>query len=266
MAVGKASLLDPTVMGSVNALNLSGGMSQYMDYNTSVFDPSMAAMGGYVPGCGIGYGVNVDAMGNLSDNMTSLQFKFRSNQHVLGSYGEIMQKNLPEMAAALREGKMGKATMLYNEIYEAISKNYGEELTTQEQRVAYDQAIKATISRTYQQMNGRPLAMDINENGEGFFVNGFMQGFTFGNHHGNSAEEVESYMTGTGIEGYTGKQLAKGVGKVLGYTTSIGACAGIGFCFGGPVGAAIGAGVGCLITLGSWIFGGNEPTKVTKAY
>ena len=219
-----------------------GVMSQYMDENASVFDPAVAACGGYVPGSGIGFGANVDAMGEMSDNMTSLQFKFRSNQHVLGSYGEIMQKNMPAMAEALRNGELGKATMLYDELYEAIAKNYGEEITTQEQRVKYDQAIKATIAKTYQQVNGTTLAGDIRLNDEGYFYNGFMQMLTFNTHHSRCAEEVESYMLGTPIEGYTLKKSTKFAGRVL----------------------------GCILTGGlsllSLPFGHEKPSKVTDPY
>lgn len=244
MTITTGNLLNPSATGLSYAMFPAGAMSQYMDADCSVFsDPSVAAAcGGYVPGCGMGFGGNIDAMGSMSDNMTSLQFKFRSNQHVLGSYGEIMQKNLPEMAEALRSGEMGKATMLYDEIYDAIAKNYGEEITTQEQRVKYDQAIKATIARTYQQINGRPLVNDIRENDEGYFYNGFMQMISFNTHHSRTSEEVESYMLGTGIEGYSLKKSEKFAGQVL----------------------------GCLLTCGlsllSLPFGHEKPTKVTEAY
>lgn len=239
----------------------TGPISTYME-NSSIFNNTIPMVGGY--GC---FNPNFyNNMGIASDNMTSLAFKQRSNQHVLGSYNEIMQKNMSEMATALKEGETAKAAMLYDEVYEAISKNYGEEITTQEQRVAFDQSIKATIARSYQQINGSPLMNDIHENGEGYFVNGFMQGFTLGNHTSNSAEELESYMLGTGIEGYKGKQIAKLLGKITGSAVSVGACAGVGFALGGPVGAAIGAGVGILTTIGCKIFSGSKPVKVTEAY
>lgn len=251
-----------------------GCASQYME-SASIFNSNPMAFMGYGYGCGMGV-TNPDyynAMGNASDNMTSLSFKFRSNQHVLGSYNEIMQKNMTELAAALRSGQMGKASKIYDEVYQAISQNYGQEITTQADRVAFDQSIKATISTVYQQVNGYPLTNDINENGEGYFENGFMQGLTFGNHHRNSAEETESYMTGTAIEGYSAKSFSKSVGKLAGYTTSIGGCALAGAAIGSfvpgvgtAIGAAVGAGIGAVITLGNWIFSGNEPTKVTEAY
>jgi len=205
-------------------------------------------------------------MAIASDRMTSLSFKQRSNQHVLGSFNEIMQKNLSEMATALRSGESAKAAMLYDEVYHAISKNYGEEITTQEQRVAFDQSIKATITNLYERVNGYPLINDIKENGEGYFENGFMQGLTLGNHTSNSAEELESYMLGTGIEGYKGKQIVKTAGKVVGGSISIGACAGIGAMFGGIAGAAVGAGIGALIAVGSALFNGSKPVKVNEAY
>jgi hypothetical protein len=186
-----------------------------------------------------------------------------------------MQKNLQEMAAAIREGEFGKASTIYNEIYTAISKNYGEELTTQSQRLEADQSIKATITKLYQQVNGYPLVNDIEESGEGFFENGFMQGFTLGNHHKNSAEETVSYMTGVGIENYSGKKFAKNFGKVVGGVVGVGGIGAAGALVGAGVavvagvaaaplaiaGAAI-AGVGALAT---WLFSDNKAEKVTEA-
>ncbi len=264
--VTTGNLLNPSISGLNFGMYPAGSMSQYLDAY-SVFNTNSAMnspmFGGI--GCMGGFGMNnanfYNNMAANSDNMTSLQFKFRSNQHALGSYNEIMQKNLTEMATALRNGEMGKASRIYDEVYQAIGKNYGEEITTQEQRVAYDQSIKATITNLYQQVNGYPLANDINENGEGYFENGFMQGLTLGNHHKNSSEETESYMTGTSIEGYRSKQFAKTVGKVLGGTISVGAAAGIGFACGGVVGAAIGAGVALL----GGLISNNSTTKVTEA-
>ena len=242
----------------------SGSMSTYME-DGSIFGAMPYAYGAY----------NTNFYNNMSaasDNMTSFAFKNRSNQHVLGSFNEIAQKNLSEMATALREGEGAKAAMLYDEVYEAVSKNYGEEITTQEQRVAYDQSIKATISNLYQQINGSPLAVDIEGNGEGYFENGFMQGLTLGNHTSNSAEELESYMLGTGIENYKGKQVAKTIGKVVGTAVPVGTLAGIGYlalsgtAVGGPLGAAIGAGVGLIAYGVSSLFNGSKPVKVTEAY
>ena len=245
-----------------------GPISTYLE-SGSIFNSAVPFAGG----CGYFSPNFCTNMGVMSDNMTSLAFKQRSNQHVLGSYNEIMQKNLSEMSLALREGETAKAAMLYDEVYEAISKNYGEEITTQEQRVAYDQSIKATIARSYQQINGTPLYNDIHENGEGYFTNGFMQGLTLGNHSSNSAEELESYMLGTGIQGYQGKQVAKTIGKVTGSAVGIGTCAAIGAGIGSfvPVlgtglGAVVGAGVGALLTIGNVLFGGSKPVKVTEAY
>ena len=184
------NLLNPSAQGLSFGMYPAGSMSQYME-DASVFT---------APYANVGFGAlnpnYYNAMGVASDNMTALAFKTRSNQHVLGSYNEIMQKNLTEMATAIREGEMGKASQIYNEVYQAISQNYGEELTTQSQRVAFDQSVKATITNLYQQINGYPLSMDIKENGEGYFANGFMQGLTLGNHHKNSAEEIKGFFDG----------------------------------------------------------------------
>ena len=137
--------------GTIN----SGCLSQYLD-SGSVFN------GVQLPPMGIGMGVGVgmnpvannsyfDTMIQNSDNMTTLNFVNRGNQQSLNSYGEIMQKNLTEMATAIREGQMGKASKLYDEIYEAIGRNYGREVNNHSDRVNYDQSIRATISRLYQQ-------------------------------------------------------------------------------------------------------------------
>ena len=249
------NLLNPSAQGLSFGMYPAGSMSQYME-DASVFT---------APYANVGFGAlnpnYYNAMGVASDNMTALAFKTRSNQHVLGSYNEIMQKNLTEMATAIREGEMGKASQIYNEVYQAISQNYGEELTTQSQRVAFDQSVKATITNLYQQINGYPLSMDIKENGEGYFANGFMQGLTLGNHHKNSAEETESYMTGTSIEGYSGKKFQKALGKIAGGAISVGGAAGVGFLIGGVPGAAIGAGLALLTGL----FSNNSTSKVTEA-
>lgn len=271
------NLLNPSAQGLTNGMYPAGSLSQYLESN-SVFDGSQTPVNmGLGMGMGIGYGANpsamiannnayYDMMGVNSDNMTSLAFKQRSNSHALDSYNEIMQKNLVEMASAIREGEFGKASAIYNEIYSAIGRNYGEELQTHEQRLQADQSIKATITRLYQQINGYPLANDIEESGEGYFENGFMQGLTLGNHHKNSAEETESYMTGTGIENYSGKKFRKGIGKLIGGAVSLSGAAaigaGIGTLFGGPI---IGAVVGGTIALGTWLFSSNSPEKVTEA-
>ena len=255
----------------------SGSMSMYLE-DGGIFNNCAVPFG-----CGYGY-MNTDFYNNMaiaSDNMTSLTFKQRSNQHVLGSFNEIIQKNLSEMAVALREGESAKAAMLYDEVYNAISKNYGEEITTQEKRVEYDQSIKATIANLYERVNGYPLVNDIRENGEGYFVNGFMQGLTLFNHTSNSAEELESYMLGTGIEGYKGKQVVKTIGKVVGgiggAALAAGAGAGIGAAALAIAGTAVtatalapfalaGLAIGGVIAIGGMLFNGGKPSKVHSAY
>ena len=228
MTTGIAGLA-PIGLGTVGIVP-SGCMSQYMD-SGSVFNA------GYMyPGMGC-FGLNpaqsdayFNAMVHNSDNMTSLQFVNNGNQHALNSYGEIMQKNLPEVAEALRNGEYGKAARLYDEVYEAVSKNYGREITTHQDRLNMDQSIKATISRAYQQINGTTIGLDARQSDEGYFSNGFMQGITLGK------------LTGTAI--------------------SAGAAAGVGFLVAGPIGAAVGGGVALLATLFS---GDNTSSKVTEA-
>ena len=104
--------------------------SQYMDANGSVF--TSPVMGGFMPMGGMGYGIGMgqgfyNSMIANSDNMTNLQFVYNGNQHSLASYGEILQKNMPELAAALKTGEYGKAGKIYDEVYDAIAKNYGRE-------------------------------------------------------------------------------------------------------------------------------------------
>lgn len=272
-SVVTGNLLNPTSRGLTYGMFPGGVMSQYLD-SYSVFQNNSA----YAPIAGMGFGfggvnpaVNnayFNAMVQNSDNMTTLGFVTRSNQHTLGAYNEIMQKNLVEMATAIREGQMGKASQVYNEIYDAISKNYGRELNNHEDRVEFDQSIRATISNLYQQINGYPLANDINENGEGYFANGFMQGFTLGNHHKNSAEETESYMTGTSIEGYSSKKFVKTLGKITGATVSVGTAAAIGAGVGSAffgIAAVPGALIGAGIALLSGLISNNSTSKVTSA-
>lgn len=253
-----------TSVGLTNGFNnpfAFGGTSasQYMD--------SMSIFGGYPSvgmGYGMGYGLGNDGVYNYMehslDNQTSLQFAAQGNQFTLGSYNQIMTKELPAMANAIREGEFGKASQIYREIASAIGHKNGEELTEQSQRVEYDQAVKATINNMYRQVNGTDLASDIREAGEGYFSNGFMQGLTLGNHHKNSAEETISYMTGEGIEGYSGKKFTKTIGKLVGGAISAGAFIGAGWFAGGPVGAAIGG----AIALGTWLFSDNTASKVTE--
>ena len=103
-------------------------------------------------------------------------------------------------------------------------------------------------------------------NDEGYFSNGFMQALTFGTHHSRTAEEVESYMLGTSIEGYAFKKFGKFAGKVLGSPITW-VCTAVGAVVGGPVGAGIGAAIGTGINLlGAAIFGHQEPSKVTDPY
>ena len=262
------SSLSPNGLGF--GVQYSGCLSQYMEPG-SVFNGPMGMCPNFMGG-GVGFtpaanNAYFNTMIQNSDNMTTLNFVNRGNQHSLGSYGEIMQKNMVEMATAIREGKMGKASKLYDEIYEAVSKNYGRETNNNSDRLDYDQSIRATISRLYEQINGYPLAKDINDNGEGYFENGFMQGLTFFGHHKNSAEETESYMTGTSIEGYPGKKFTKLLGKLTGGAISLGAAAGVGAIAATVLGAAAlpfalaGAGVALLVGL----VNNNSTSKVTSA-
>lgn len=250
----------PIGLGTVGCVP-SGCMSQYMDgsiFNTGYMYPGVGCFG-LDPAQNNAY---YEMAIQNSDNMTSLQFVNNGNQHALASFGEIMQKNLPEVAQALRNGEYGKAARLYDEVYEAVSKNYGREITTHQDRLNMDQSIKATISRAYQQINGTTIGLDARQSEEGYFSNGFMQGLTLGNHHKATSEEIEAYMTGTTVEGYGSKKVAKTLGKITGTAISAGAAAGIGFALGGPVGAAIGGGIALLANLFS---GDNTSSKVTEA-
>jgi hypothetical protein len=245
------------VLGATNTLGFyNGSMSQYLEDSSSIFSTGYGIYG-------YNYGLGNDQVyqyaENAIDNQTSLQFAAQGNQYTLNSYNQIMQKELPAMADAIKSGEFGKASQIYREIYDAISQKNGEELTEQSQRVSYERAIKATITNMYQQVNGTRLVDDINEAGEGYFSNGFMQGLTLGDHHKNSAEETISYMTGDSIEGYSGKKLTKAIGKVLGSTISVGAAVGIGAIFGLP-----GAIIGGTIALGKLLFSDNSTETVTE--
>jgi len=282
----------------ITGLYPSTCMSQYLD-NSSVFSSNapvagpifgdatglgMGAygMGGYGMGAfGYGFGLNDNMMNMMihnSDNMTNLQFVNRSNGHTLESYGEIMQKNMPELSQALREGNYGRAAEIFDETYAAVAKNYGREITNRQDRLNMDQSIRSTITRAYQQINGSTIGMDAAQSDEGYFYNGFMRALTFNNHHKATSEEIEAYMTGTKVEGHGAKNFQRNVGKVLGHAAGIGAFAATGaaigaVCGGGVfswatagVGAAIGAGVGLLAKLGAAVFGGdNEPSAITDA-
>ena len=257
-----------SAVGSINGFNggfIPGSTSIYMDDTNSVFSTGMM----YPMGMGYVFGLGNDQVYNYMehslDNQTSLQFAQQGNQFTLGSYNQIMRKELPAMANAIREGEFGKASQIYREIASAIGHKNGEELTEQSQRVQFDQAVKATINNMYRQVNGTDLASDIREAGEGYFANGFMQGLTLGDHHKNSAEETISYMTGEGIEGYSGKKITKTIGKVIGGAVSVGgavaAGVAVGSMFGGPL---VGGVIGGAIALGKWLFSDNSPETVTE--
>lgn len=280
VSVTTGNLLNPSAQGLSYGMFPAGSMSQYLDAysvfsNNSSF--GMNPMFGMGTGIGMGYGVgNASAWNNAyyglaiqnSDNSATLTFVNRGNNQSLNSYGEIMQKELTELATALRTGQMGKASRIYDSIYSAIGQNYGRELGVHADRVNFDKSVKATITNLYQQVNGYPLANDINDNGEGYFANGFLQGLTLGNHHKNSAEETESYMTGTEIEGYGSKKFAKNVGRVIGGGISVGAAAGIGAAIGANffgIGAVPGAVIGGGIALLTSFINGNDTTKITRA-
>ena len=263
-----------TAVGTTGVNGLYGGFnpasaSQYMDDASSIFSTGTMYPMGMGMGIGYGYGLGNDQVYNYMehglDNMTSLQFAQQGNQYTLQAYNEIMRKELPAMANAIREGEFGKASQIYREIYDAIGQKNGEELTEQSQRVQYERAIKATISNLYKQVNGRDLAADINEAGEGYFSNGFLQGLTLGDHHKNSAEETISYMTGEGIEGYSGKKITKTIGKVVGATVSVGAAVAAGAALGALVGfGPVGAVVGGVIALGKYLLSDNSPETITE--
>lgn len=267
-----------SAVGSINGFSGGfnpGSTSIYMDDASSIFSTGMGYGMGMNYGMGYGFGLGNDQIYNYMehslDNQTSLQFAQQGNQFTLGSYNQIMRKELPAMANAIREGEFGKASQIYREIATAISKKNGEELTEQGQRVEFDQAVKATINNMYRQVNGTDLASDIREAGEGYFSNGFMQGLTLGDHHKNSAEETISYMTGEGIEGYSGKKISKTIGKVVGGAVSVSGAgaigAGIAAVVAGSVAAPVliaGAVIGGAIALGKWLFSDNSPEKVTE--
>ena len=272
-AVTTGSLFNPTFSGLSIGMSPSGSLSQYIE------DGSLFSGMGMNINPGMGYGVApmggagyFDMMVQRSDMGAALGFITRSNQHVLASYGEIMMKNMPELADALRRGEYGRAGKIYDELYRAISQNYGREIKNNQDRVNFDQSIKATLSQAYQQINGTTIAMDAAASKESYFENGFMQGLTIGNHHRNCSEEIEAYMTGTRIEGYGGKKAVKSIGRLFGSAINVGgfaaAGAAIGACFGGigaVPGAIAGTIVGAVLNLGSWIFSGNQPSEVKKA-
>lgn len=269
-SISTGNVFAPTFSGlSAAGICPSGVLSQYIE-DGSLFNCN--PLGGI--GCGLGYGLN-PAMNNAyygmmiqnSDNATTLQFVNNGNYHSLSSFGEILQKNMPDLSAALRSGEYGKAGKIYDEVYQAISKNYGRELGVHEDRVNFDQSIKATINKAYQQINGTTIALDSRANDEGYLENGFLQGLTLGNHHRNCSEEIEAYMTGNRIEGYSGKKFTKTIGKVAGTAVNIGGFAAAGFALTGcnPIGAAIGAGVGVVANAIGWLFSNNQPSQVTEA-
>lgn len=257
-----------SAVGSINGFNsgfIPGSTSIYLDDTNSIFSTGMMSPIGMGYGFGLGNDQVYNYMEHGLENQTSLTFAQQGNQFTLASYNQIMRKELPAMANAIREGEFGKASQIYREIAAAIGHKNGEELTEQSQRVQYDQAVKATINNMYRQVNGTDLASDIREAGEGYFSNGFMQGLTLGDHHKNSAEETISYMTGEGIEGYSGKKITKNIGKVVGGAVSVGAAvaagAGIGALVGfGPVGAVVGG----VLALGKWLLSDNSPETVTE--
>lgn len=259
-----------SAVGSINGFNggfIPGSTSIYMDETNSIFSTGMM----YPMGMGYGFGLGNDRVYNYMehalDNQTSLTFAQQGNQFTLGSYNQIMRKELPALANAIREGEFGKASQIYRGIASAIGHKNGEELTEQSQRVQYDQAVKATINNMYRQVNGTDLASDIREAGEGYFSNGFMQGLTLGDHHKNSAEETISYMTGEGIEGYSGKKITKNIGKLVGGSVSIGASVIAGSTIGSfipGVGTVIGGAIGGAIALGKWLLSDNSPETVTE--
>ena len=169
------NLLNPSAQGLRYGVFPAGTMSQYLDsysvFQNSGFSSPMFGMGmGMGYGMGYGYGMgNASAMNNAyyglaiqnSDNSATLGFVNRGNAQSLNSYNEIMQKELTELATALRTGQMGKASKIYDSLYSAIGQNYGRELGVHADRVNYDKSIKATITNLYQQVNGYPLTKDI---------------------------------------------------------------------------------------------------------
>ena len=242
-----------------------GSLSQYMEDGSVFTSPMMYPGMGCYPGVGCNpaaTGMYYDNMIYNSDRMTDLTFVNNGNQHALQSYGEIMQKNLPEVAEALRNGEYGKAARLYDEVFEAVSKNYGREITNHQDRLNFEQSVKATISRAYQAINGTTIGADARQSDEGYFENGFMQGLTLGNHHKATSEEIEAYMTGNRVEGYTGKKTAKTIGKLTGGAISIGGAMGVGYMIGNIPGAIIGGGIALLASLFS---GNNTASEVTEA-
>ena len=172
-----------TAVGLTKGLNIPLGAStnaasQYMEASIFGLDPAMG-MGMYPVAGGYGFGVGnpqiYNYMENSMDNWTALQFGMQGNQYTLGSYQEVMAKQMPALAYAIKNGDYGTASQIYRDVYDAISMKNGEELVEQGQRVAYERAIKATITQAYRAYNGSDLAKDIEATGEGYFANGFFQ-------------------------------------------------------------------------------------------
>lgn len=248
----------------------SSCMSQYMDCGSVFgFNPIMAGCAG----TGVNYNAMVqnnnayyDLMKINSNNMTNLQFVNNGNAFTLNVNNDVMQKGIVSMANAIRSGELGSAAKAYDRLYQALGGQYGEELGEHSDRVNSNAAIKATIAKYYENITGVSLAEDVMKNGEGYFANGFKQGFTLGGHHRNSAEETVSYMLGKNIENYGNKRLTKSIGKIAGGAVSVGALAGtgalIGSFFGGPI---VGAVVGGALALGKWLLSSNKTHTVDKA-
>ncbi len=198
-------------------------------------------------GCMPGMGIANDPQSYMNQMLQYQEFnnEYQVRQAQLARSQELqingpmlsIQQCIKNLHDKVQIGEMDQVKECFNALVDATRRAYDPD------GKANEQDIKAMALNQYQQATGRSLEDDIRENNHGSFLQGLINGLTFGIFGDKSAEENIAEVTGQ-PEG-EGSKIARKVGGVAG---GAGVGAAIGSVIPG-VGTAVGAVVGGLIGL-----------------
>src|SRR5574344_1806503 len=153
--------------------------------------------------------------GDAADAQATATFRQRGDQYTTNTTSQILANTLRNVKIMIQEGDTKAATELYDQACAAISKETGNEMNKQEDRVDKNQSLRNEVAQYYAQINGSSLVNDIKANGHSNIGAGWYEAI---NHEKcNTADETIAYMTGTAVTGESTNGFMKFLGKAAGF-------------------------------------------------
>lgn len=146
-----------------------------------------------------------------------------------------IEKKISNLISYLENGKEGKAMKEYNSLLQEMTKQgrYAKLIQNED-----DTQLRAVARKLIEANADIDLEDFIKDNADASFARGFKLNFE---HNSYTQEELLKEMCDIDE---TNK--LTGIKRAAGNACRIGACAGVGFVIGGPLGAVVGAGIGAL--------------------